>query len=180
VERDIERVLVNKEQLQECVVQLGTKITLDYTGKKILVLGILKGSVPFMSDLIRQIKIPIIYDFMVVSSYGFSTESSGVVRILKDLERSVEDVHILIVEDIIDTGLTLKYLKDNLLARNPLSVRIVTLLDKPSRRKINVTSDYNGFLIPDEFVVGYGLDYNEHYRNLPYIGVLKREVYEVK
>jgi hypoxanthine phosphoribosyltransferase len=180
VERDIERVLVNKEQLQECVVKLGTKITQDYMGKKLLVLGILKGSVPFMSDLIRQVKIPIIYDFMVVSSYGLSTESSGVVRILKDLERSVEDVHILIVEDIIDTGLTLKYLKDNLLARNPLSIRIVTLLDKPSRRKVNITPDYNGFLIPDEFVVGYGLDYNEHYRNLPYIGVLKREVYEVK
>ncbi len=180
MERDIERVLVTKEQLEECVAKLGYKITQDYTGKKLLILGILKGSVPFMSDLIRQIKIPIIYDFMIVSSYGFAAESSGVVRILKDLERSVEDVHILIVEDIIDTGLTLKYLKDNLLARNPLSVKIVTLLDKPSQRKANVTPDYNGFLIPDEFVVGYGLDYNEQYRNLPYIGVLKRAVYEGK
>ncbi|MHB8127277.1 MAG: hypoxanthine phosphoribosyltransferase [Desulfitobacteriaceae bacterium] len=178
VEQDIERVLVNKEQLQECVAKLGAEITKDYKGKKILVLGILKGAVPFMADLIREIKIPIVYDFMAVSSYGFSTQSSGVVRILKDLERSVEDVHILIVEDIVDTGLTLKYLKDNLLGRNPLSVKIVTLLDKPSRRKAAVTPDYNGFLIPDEFVVGYGLDYSENYRNLPYVGVLKREVYE--
>ncbi|MDD2233986.1 MAG: hypoxanthine phosphoribosyltransferase [Desulfitobacteriaceae bacterium] len=178
MERDIESVLVTKEKLQECVAELGTRITQDYTGKKLLVLGILKGSVPFMSDLIRKIKIPIFYDFMVVSSYGFSAESSGVVRILKDLERNVEDVHILIVEDIIDTGLTLKYLKGNLLTRNPLSVKIVTLLDKPYRRKTEVTPDYKGFLIPDEFVVGYGLDYNEHYRNLPYIGILKREVYE--
>jgi hypoxanthine phosphoribosyltransferase len=177
VERDIERVLVSKKELEECVARLGAAITRDYTGKKLLVLGILKGSVPFMSDLIRQIKIPITYDFMVVSSYGSSAKSSGVVRIIKDLERSVEDVHILVVEDIIDTGLTLRYLKNNLLLRHPLSVKIVTLLDKPSRRKADITPDYNGFIIPDEFVVGYGLDYNEHYRNLPYIGVLKREVY---
>lgn len=178
MERDIERVLVTKEQLQECVAQLGAAITKDYTGKKLLVLGILKGSVPFMSDLIREIKIPIIYDFMIVSSYGSSAKSSGVVRIHKDLERSVQDVHILIVEDIIDTGLTLKSVKDNLLQRNPLSVKIVTLLAKPSQHQADVAPDYNGFVIPDEFVVGYGLDYNEHYRNLPYIGVLKREIYE--
>ena len=176
--KDIERVLVTDEQLKQCVAKLGAEITKDYTGKKLLVLGILKGAVPFMADLIRQIKIPIVYDFMAVSSYGVSTKSSGVVRILKDLERSVEDVHILIVEDIVDTGLTLKYLKDNLLGRNPLSVKVVTLLDKPSRRGAVVTPEYNGFAIPDEFVVGYGLDYNENYRNLPYIGVLKREVYD--
>ncbi len=178
MDQDIERVLVNNEQLQECIAKLGAEITKDYTGKKLLVLGILKGAVPFMADLIRQIKIPIVYDFMAVSSYGFSTKSSGVVRILKDLERSVEDVHILIVEDIVDTGLTLKYLMDNLLGRNPLSVKVVTLLDKPSRRGAAVTPDYNGFSIPDEFVVGYGLDYNENYRNLPYVGVLKRDVYD--
>ncbi len=178
MERDIERVLVTKEQLEDRVAQLGAAITKDYTGKKLLVLGILKGSVPFMSDLIRQIKMPIIYDFMVVSSYGSAAKSSGIVRIHKDLERSVEDVHILIVEDIVDTGLTLKFLRDNLLQRNPLSIRIVTLLDKPNQRQADVVPDYNGFVIPEEFVVGYGLDYNEHYRNLPYIGVLKREIYE--
>lgn len=179
MDKDIERVLVTDEQLKQCVAKLGAEITKDYAGKKLLVLGILKGAVPFMADLIRQIKIPIVYDFMAVSSYGFSTKSSGVVRILKDLERSVEDVHILIVEDIVDTGLTLKYLKDNLLGRNPLSVKVVTLLDKPSRRRAAVTPEYNGFSIPDEFVVGYGLDYQDNYRNLPYVGVLKREVYAI-
>ncbi|MFZ3102603.1 MAG: hypoxanthine phosphoribosyltransferase [Desulfitobacteriaceae bacterium] len=179
MDQDIERVLLTEEQLKQCVVNLGAEITKDYTGQKLLVLGILKGAVPFMADLIRQIKLPLVYDFMAVSSYGFSTKSSGVVRILKDLERSVEDVHILIVEDIVDTGLTLKYLKENLLGRNPLSVKVVTLLDKPSRRGAGaaVTPEYNGFSIPDEFVVGYGLDYQENYRNLPYVGVLKREVY---
>lgn len=179
MEEYIDRVLISKEELGKRVVELGAEITRDYEGKKILVLGILKGAVPFMADLIREIKLPLAYDFMALSSYGVSTQSSGVVRILKDLERSVEDVHILIAEDIVDTGLTLKYLKDNLKARNPLSVKVVTLLDKAARRKADVTPDYNGFSIPDEFVVGYGLDFNEEYRNLPYIGVLKQEAYEI-
>lgn len=179
MEEYIGRVLISKEELDKRVAELGAEITRDYEGKKILVLGILKGAVPFMADLIRQIKLPLAYDFMALSSYGVSTQSSGVVRILKDLERSVEDVHILIAEDIVDTGLTLKYLKENLRARNPLSVKVVTLLDKAARRTAEVTPDYNGFTIPDEFVVGYGLDFNEEYRNLPYIGVLKQEAYEV-
>ena len=179
MEEYIGRVLISKENLGKRVAELGAEITRDYEGKKILVLGILKGAVPFMADLIREIKLPLTYDFMALSSYGVSTQSSGVVRILKDLERSVEDVHILIAEDIVDTGLTLKYLKENLKARNPLSVKVVTLLDKTTRRKVDVTPDYNGFSIPDEFVVGYGLDFNEEYRNLPYVGVLKQEAYEI-
>ena len=179
MEEYIGRVLISREDLAKRVAELGAEITRDYSGRKILVLGILKGAVPFMADLIREIKLPLAYDFMALSSYGVSTQSSGVVRILKDLERSVEDVHILIAEDIVDTGLTLKYLKDNLRARNPLSVKVVTLLDKAARRKADVTPDYNGFSIPDEFVVGYGLDFNEEYRNLPYVGVLKQEAYEI-
>jgi hypoxanthine phosphoribosyltransferase len=170
----IERVLITKKELEDRVAELGAEITRDYEGKKILVLGILKGAVPFMADLIREIKLPLAYDFMALSSYGAATKSSGVVRILKDLERSVDDVHILIVEDIVDTGLTLMYLKDNLRARNPLSIKVVTLLDKAKRRKVEVTPDYKGFVISDEFVVGYGLDFDEKYRNLPYIGVLKQ------
>lgn len=178
MEEYIGKILFSRNELQKRVAELGEEITRDYTGKKLLVLGILKGAVPFMADLIREIKVPLAYDFMAVSSYGASTHSSGVVRILKDLERSVEDVHILIVEDIIDTGLTLKYLKENLAARGPLSVKVATLLDKPDRRKVEVIPDYNGFTIPDEFVVGYGLDFNEEYRNLPYVGVLKPEAYD--
>lgn len=178
MEEHIGKVLVTREEIQTRIVELGAEITRDYEGKKLIVLGILKGAVPFMADLIREIKLPMAYDFMAVSSYGASTHSSGVVRILKDLERSVEDYHILIVEDIIDTGLTLKYLKENLQKRNPLGVKTVTLLDKPARRKTEVVPDYVGFTIPDEFVVGYGLDFNEEYRNLPYVGVLKPEAYE--
>lgn len=178
MEEQISRILFSREELLKRIAELGEEITRDYKEKNLLVLAILKGAVPFMADLIQQIKIPLTYDFMAVSSYGASTTSSGVVRIMKDLERSVEGVHILIVEDIVDTGLTLKYLKENLTARNPESVRIVTLLDKPERRKVDVKPDYNGFTIPDEFVVGYGLDFNEMYRNLPYIGILKPEAYE--
>ena len=177
MEENIGKVLITKEELQRRIVEMGEEITRDYRDSKLLILGILKGAVPFMADLIREIKVPLSYDFMAVSSYGASTQSSGVVRILKDLERSVEDEHILIVEDIVDTGLTLKYLKENLSNRKPLSIKVATLLDKPSRRKVSVVPDYNGFTIPDEFVVGYGLDFNEYYRNLPYIGVLKPEAY---
>lgn len=174
----IGKVLVTSEQIQERIVEMGAEITRDYAGKKLLVLGILKGAVPFMADLIREIKLPMSYDFMAVSSYGASTQSSGVVRILKDLDRSVENVHVLIVEDIVDTGLTLKYLTESLNGRKPLSIKVASLLDKPARRKVEVYPDYVGFTIPDEFVVGYGLDFNEEYRNLPYVGVLKPEAYE--
>lgn len=178
MESDIAKVLVTSEQLRTRITELGAEITRDYAGKELLVLGILKGAVLFMADLIREIKLPLMFDFLAVSSYGPSTHSSGVVRILKDVERSVEGVHILVVEDIVDTGLTLKYLMENLRGRNPLSVKIVTLLDKPARRKVDVVPDYNGFSIPDEFVVGFGLDFNEKFRNLPYVGVLKPESYK--
>ena len=178
MEEHISKIMFTREELLKRIAELGEEITRDYTGKNLLVLAILKGAVPFMADLIQQIKIPLTYDFMAVSSYGASTTSSGVVRIMKDLERSVEGIHILIVEDIVDTGLTLKYLKENLTARNPQSVKVVTLLDKPDRRKVDVTPNYNGFRIPDDFVVGYGLDFNEQYRNLPYIGILKPEAYQ--
>ncbi|WP_425803605.1 hypoxanthine phosphoribosyltransferase [Desulfitobacterium sp. Sab5] len=178
MEEQISRILFSREELLKRIDELGAEITRDYKGKNLLILAILKGAVPFMADLIQHIKMPLAYDFMAVSSYGASTHSSGVVRIMKDLERSVDGVDILIVEDIIDTGLTLKYLKENLSARNPKSVKVVTLLDKPDRRKVEVKPDYNGFTIPDEFVVGYGLDFNEQFRNLPYIGILKPEVYE--
>ncbi|UWG98278.1 hypoxanthine phosphoribosyltransferase [Dehalobacter sp. DCM] len=178
MERVIAKVLVNEEQIKKRVAELGEQITHDYADKNLLIIGIFKGAVPFLADLIRQIRIPIRYDFMAVSSYGSSTNSSGAVRILKDLDRSIEDCHVLIVEDIVDTGLTLQYLKENLLGRQPLSLKIVTFLDKPERRKVDIHPDYNGFVIPNEFAVGYGLDYNELYRNLPYIGVLKPEIYE--
>jgi len=178
MEEAIARVLISEKELKEKVAELGAQLTRDYQGKDLLVIGIFKGAVPFLADLIRKINIPLRYDFMAVSSYGSSAVSSGAVRILKDLDASVEDKHVLIVEDIVDTGLTLKYLKENLARRQPLSLKIVTLLDKPDRRKVEVNPDYNGFVIPDEFVVGYGLDYNEMYRNLPYIGVLKPEAYK--
>lgn len=174
----IGKVLISEEELKKRVAELGEEITNDYRGNDLLIIGIFKGAVPFLADLIRHISIPLKYDFMAVSSYGSGTRSSGAVRILKDLDTSVEDMHVLIVEDIVDSGLTLKYLKENLARRHPQSLKIVTLLDKPERREVEVTPDYNGFTIPNEFVVGYGLDYNEFYRNLPYIGVLKPEVYE--
>ncbi|AFV02624.1 MAG: hypoxanthine phosphoribosyltransferase [Dehalobacter sp. 4CP] len=178
MERKIAKVLITEEQLKKRVAELGEQITNEYFGKDLLTIGIFKGAVPFFADLIRQIRIPLRYDFMAVSSYGSSNRSSGAVRLLKDLETSVEDKHVLIVEDIVDTGLTLKYLKENLLRRQPLSLKIVTLLDKPERRQVDIQPDYNGFVIPNEFAVGYGLDYDEMYRNLTYIGVLKPEVYE--
>ncbi len=178
MEKLIAKVLITEEELKKKVVELGEEITNDYRGQELLIIGILKGAVPFLADLIREIKIPLRYDFMAVSSYGASTKSSGAVRILKDLDTSVEDRHVLILEDIVDTGLTLKYLKENLARRQPLSLKIVTLLDKPGRREAEVQPDYYGFVIPNEFVVGYGLDFNEIYRNLPYVGVLKPEAYQ--
>jgi hypoxanthine phosphoribosyltransferase len=178
MEKFITKVLITEEELKKKVTELGEQITNDYRGRELLIIGILKGAVPFLADLIREIKIPLRYDFMAVSSYGASTRSSGAVRILKDLDTSIEDKHVLILEDIVDTGLTLKYLKENLARRQPLSLKIVTLLDKPERREVEVQPDYNGFVIPNEFVVGYGLDFNEIYRNLPYVGVLKPEAYQ--
>lgn len=176
--QDIEKILFTEEQLQKKVTELGNQIANDYKDKDLLVIGILKGSNIFMSDLVRKINIPLQMDFMDVSSYGNSTESTGVVRIIKDLECAIDGRDILIVEDIIDSGLTLRYLKDMLLSRNPRSVKICTLLDKPTRRKQQVEIDYLGFEVPDEFIVGYGIDYAEKYRNLPVVAILKRSVYE--
>lgn len=176
---DIEQVLITEEEIKEKIKELGEKISNDYKDSdNLLLIGVLKGAVVFMADLIRHIDIPLNIDFMAVSSYGSSTESSGVVRILKDLDETVEGKDILIVEDIIDSGLTLSYMCDILRSRKPNSIKICTLLDKPSRRKIDLKVDYTGFEIPDYFVVGYGLDYAEKYRNLPDICVLKPEVYQ--
>ncbi len=175
---DLSKILLTEEQIAKRVAELGEEITEDYKGKFPLLLCILKGAMPFTSDLMRAIKGPVQVDFMAISSYGAGTKSSGVVRILKDLDHSIEGQDVLVVEDIIDSGLTLHYLLDNLRSRRPASLKVVTLLDKPGRRQVDVKTDYNGFDIPDEFVVGYGLDFNERYRNLPYIRVLKPEVYE--
>lgn len=175
--KDIKEILLNEDEIQKRVRELGKEITEDYAGKDLLVVGILKGAAIFMSELIRYIELPIKIDFMAVSSYGDFSISTGEVKIIKDLDFSAEDKHILIVEDIIDTGYTLNYLSDNLRKRGALSVKVATLLDKPDRRIVGVPLDYLGFEIPDEFVVGYGLDYAEEYRNLPYIGALKEEVY---
>ncbi len=175
---DVERILVPAADIAERVKALGAQISKDYQGQEILVVGILKGSTIFLADLVRQIDLPLAIDFVAISSYGNATSSSGVVRILKDLEESIEGRHILVVEDIIDTGLTLNYLLKNLQSRKPASVKVCALLDKPSRRKVDVSIDYLGFTIPDEFVVGYGLDFNERYRNLPDACVLKKTAYE--
>lgn len=176
----VERILLSEETIKERVKELGEIISKDYEGKELVLVGVLKGSVVFMADLARAIKTPMRLDFMSCSSYGNSTKSSGAVRILKDLDRPIEGKDVLVVEDIVDTGTTLKYLLENLKARKAASVKLVTLLNKPSRRKVDVNIDYNGFDVPDEFVVGYGLDYAELYRNLPYIGVLKESVYSEK
>lgn len=178
METFIKEILLSEEEIQKRVKELGKEISLDYQNKNLMVVGILKGAVIFMADLVKNIKLPITMDFMAVSSYGSSTISTGEVRIIKDLDFSVEGKDILIVEDIIDTGLTLNYLTDNLRKRGASSVKICTLLDKVERRTVGVHVDYLGFEIPDEFVVGYGLDYAEQYRNLPYVGALKEEVYK--
>lgn len=177
--QDIEEILLSTTALQAKVAELGAQITLDYKEKPLLLLGTLKGAVPFIADLARAIDLPLEIDYMAISSYGNSTESSGVVRILKDLEGPVAHKHVLIVEDIIDSGLTLHYLMEVLRQRKPLSLRVCTLLDKERERIKPVASHYTGFLIPDRFVVGYGLDYAQQYRNLPYIGILKEAVYQV-
>lgn len=171
-------VLFDREELQAKVAEMGKQISDDYRGSDLLVVGILKGAFVFMADLIRQIDVPMEIDFMDVSSYGLSTSSSGEVRIVKDLEYSIKDRDVLIVEDIVDTGLTLKYICENLKTRNPRSVKIACLLDKPSRRKAEVYPEYVGYSIPDKFVVGYGLDYAEQYRHYPAVCVLKPAIYE--
>ncbi|KEO83399.1 hypoxanthine phosphoribosyltransferase [Tumebacillus flagellatus] len=175
---DVLEILFSEEAVTERVRQLGADITRDYEGKNPLVIGILKGATLFMAELVKRIDLPVQMDFMAVSSYGQSSESSGVVRILKDLDQSIEGRDVIIVEDIIDTGLTLIYLKNLLEQRKAASVKLVSLLDKPDRHKVEIQADYLGFTVPDHFIVGYGLDYAERYRNLPYIGVLKPEVYQ--
>ncbi|SFC66685.1 hypoxanthine phosphoribosyltransferase [Clostridium uliginosum] len=175
---DIQEILFDEEALSNKINELGKQISNDYKGKELVVVGILKGSVIFAAELLKNISIPCEIDFMAVSSYGNSTESSGVVRILKDLDHSVEGKDILLVEDIVDSGVTLSYLLKYLKARKANSIEIVSLLNKPARRKAELDVKYIGFGVPDAFIVGYGIDYAEKYRNLPFIGTLKPEVYE--
>jgi hypoxanthine phosphoribosyltransferase len=175
--QDIETILYTEEQIQAKVKELGEIISKEYEGRNPLVICVLKGAFIFMADFVKRLDIPIEIDFMAISSYGQSTQSSGVVKIIKDLDAPVDGRDVLIVEDIIDSGLTLSYLIDVLERRNALSVSVVTLFDKPARRTVGLEADYKGFVLPDAFVVGYGLDYAEKYRNLPYIGILKPEVY---
>lgn len=178
MDKDIERILIPETHIQARVAELGARISRDYAGTdNLLLVGVLKGCMMFIVDLARNIHLPLAIDFIAISSYGQSTESSGVVRLLKDLDTDIAGWHVLIVEDIIDSGLTLSYLCDQLERRNPASLRICALLNKPERRIANVTVDYLGFDIPNEFVVGYGLDFGERYRNLAYIGILKPQVY---
>ncbi|OME75843.1 hypoxanthine phosphoribosyltransferase [Paenibacillus sp. FSL A5-0031] len=178
MQNDIQEVLYDAQQIGEKVKELGATLSKDFNGRNPLVICVLKGAFIFMADLVKEITVPLEIDFMAVSSYGQSTKSSGVVKIIKDLDVSVEGRDVLIVEDIIDSGLTLSYLIDVLERRNSKSVTVVTLFDKPARRTVELEADYKGFTLPDEFVVGYGLDYAEKYRNLPYIGILKPHVYQ--
>jgi len=174
---DLAKVLVTREEIHEAVKKLGQQITADYQGKSPVVIGILKGAVVFYSDLIREIDLPLRTDFMALSSYGSATKTTGVVKVLKDLDRDIVGQDVLIVEDIVDSGMTLSYLKKMLSDRGAASIKIVTLLDKPARRRVELKADYFCFIIPDEFVVGYGLDYDEKYRNIPDIGVLHPRIY---
>ncbi len=177
LEKDVAEVLIDQESLAKRVEEMGAEISADYEDIELMLVAVLKGSVVFLSDLMRHITVPHVIDFMATSSYGRVTESTGVVKILKDLDMPVTGKHVLIVEDIIDTGITLSYLMRMLRERNPASLRVATLLDKRERRKVPVVVDYVGFEIPNKFVVGYGLDFGEIYRNLPYVGVLKPEIY---
>lgn len=177
MKNDILKILVTEEELSAKVNELGEKISRDYNGKNLLMVSVLKGSVVFMADLMRAITIPCKIDFMAVSSYGSGTKTSGVVKIIKDLDIDLSGYDVLLVEDILDSGMTLSYIMELLKTRGARSIKIATLLDKPARRQANVTADYFCFDIPDEFVVGYGLDYDEEYRNLSFVGVLKPEVY---
>ena len=177
LENDIKKILISHDEIVAAARELGQKLTKDYQGKNPILVGILKGSVPFMAELIKHIDTHIELDFMLVSSYHGGTSSTGVINIIKDMDQDIKGRDILFVEDIIDTGKTLKSLKELFEGRQPASVKIATLLDKPEGRLVEIEADYTCFTIPNEFVVGYGLDYDENYRNLPYIGVLKEEVY---
>ena len=173
MKNDIKKVLYSDQELKEIVTKLGAQISEDYKDRKLLMVSVLKGSIMFMADLMRAVTIPCEIDFMAVSSYGNKKKSSGTVRILKDLDRDISGYDVLLVEDILDSGKTLNYLMDVLYARNPASIRICTLFDKPDCREVDIYADYKGLFVPNEFIVGYGLDFDEKYRNLPYIGVLK-------
>lgn len=177
MKEDILKVLLSEDEIAARVAEIGAQISRDYMGKRLVMVSVLKGSVVFMADLMRAVTVPAEIDFMCVSSYGSGVKTSGVVKIIKDLDNDLAGMDLLLVEDILDSGMTLEYIKKLLLGRNPNSIKICTLLDKPERRKADVVADYKGFEVPDEFVVGYGLDYAEKYRNLPYIGVLKPSVY---
>lgn len=177
MKEDILKILITEQEIAARVQELGARISEDYRDKNLLLISVLKGSVAFMADLMRAIDVNARIDFMSVSSYGAGTRSSGVVKIVKDLDMPIAGFDVLIVEDILDSGMTLSYISELLQARDPASIRICTLLDKPERRKADIAADYIGFEVPDEFVVGYGLDFDEKYRNLPYVGILKPEVY---
>lgn len=176
--KDIEKILVTEEELADITKKLGEQITRDYAEKKLLIVGVLKGSIYFLTDLSRHIDLPCQIDFIQASSYGSSTVSSGVIKITKDIAEDLTGFDVLLVEDILDTGKTLKHIHDMLIKRNPESIAVITLLDKPSRREADIHADYVGVDVPNAFVVGYGLDYDQFYRNLPYIGILKEEVYK--
>lgn len=176
--KDIEKILVTEEDLARVTKKLGEQITRDYTGKKLLIVGVLKGSIYFLTDLSRHIDLPCHIDFVQASSYGSGTVSSGEIEIIKDISEDLSGFDVLLVEDILDTGRTLKHIHDMLSKRNPESIAVVTLLDKPSRREVDIYADYIGIDVPNAFVVGYGLDYDQYYRNLPYIGILKEEIYK--
>ena len=175
--KDVARVLISEEALRRRVSELAAELSRDYGGMDPILVCVLKGGYMFLADLTRALTIPHGIDFMAISSYGNATESSGVVRILKDLESDISGRHVVVIEDIIDTGHTIAYILENLRVRQPASLRVCTLLSKPARREVELTIDYLGFEIPNEFVIGYGLDYAQHYRNLPFVGVLKREAY---
>lgn len=176
--QDIEKILVTEQELHNIAQNLAKEITEDYAGKKLLIVGVLKGSIYFLTDLSRYIDLPCNIDFIQASSYGAGTTTSGNIKITKDISDDLTGFDVLLVEDILDTGRTLKHIKDMLLKRNPNSISVVTLLDKPARREVDITADYIGVDVPNAFVVGYGLDYNQFYRNLPYIGILKEEIYK--
>jgi hypoxanthine phosphoribosyltransferase len=175
---DIESIMISEERVRERVRELGAEVSRDYEGRSILLVAVLRGAALFIADLSREITVPVELDFMAVSSYGSSTKSSGVVRILKDLDEQIEGRNVLVVEDILDTGLTLKYLLKNLASRKPASLEVITLLNKEGKQRVPISCKYVGFSVPDEFVVGYGLDFAERYRNLPYIGVLRPSAYQ--
>ena len=179
MQQDVLRVLLSEEEIRAKCKEMGARISQEYKGKNLMLVTVLKGAVVFLADLMRAIEVPAEIDFMVVSSYGSGVKSSGVVKIVKDLDVPLAGKDLLIVEDILDSGLTLSYIKELLASRGPASIKIATLLDKPSRRKVDLVADYIGFSVPDEFVIGYGLDYDEKSRNLPYISILKPEVYSV-